>query len=102
MEFTEPSIVAQALVLNDSVFHGRNLKVGSFLPPHPIRALADIVTQVDPKRTNVPGMGRGGRGGRGGYRGGGRGFPGSRGGYPPRGGYRGGYRGNRGRGFTPY
>ncbi|KAM3072392.1 poly(A) binding protein Pab2 [Clarireedia jacksonii] len=82
VEFTEPSLVAQALVLNESLFKGRNLK-------------------VVPKRTNVPGMqrGRGGRGGRGrgGYFGGGRG-----GGYSPRGGYRGGYRGNRGRGFTPY
>ncbi len=28
MEFTEPSLVAQALVLNESVFKGRNLKVG--------------------------------------------------------------------------
>lgn len=30
MEFSEPSLVAQALVLNESVFHGRNLKV---VPP---------------------------------------------------------------------
>ncbi|CZS92315.1 hypothetical protein WAI453_000199 [Rhynchosporium graminicola] len=87
VEFTEPSLVAQALVLNESVFRGRNLK-------------------VVPKRTNVPGMTRGGRGGRGGPgrgRGRGRGFPG---GFSPRGGgeggYRGGYRGNRGRGFAPY
>lgn len=28
MEFSEPSLVAQALVLNESVFRGRNLKVG--------------------------------------------------------------------------
>ncbi|CAL3967617.1 unnamed protein product [Diplocarpon coronariae] len=82
VEFTEPSVVAQALVLNESVFRNRNLK-------------------VVPKRTNVPGMTRGR--GRGGMRGGGRGYPGGRGGYSPRGGgYRGGYRGNRGRGFTPY
>jgi polyadenylate-binding protein 2 len=27
VEFTEPSLVSQALVLNDSVFRGRNLKV---------------------------------------------------------------------------
>ncbi|KAH7419931.1 hypothetical protein BKA64DRAFT_634586 [Cadophora sp. MPI-SDFR-AT-0126] len=84
VEFTEPSLVAQALVLNESVFRGRNLK-------------------VVPKRTNVPGMTRGGaRGGRGGRgRGRGRGFDT---GYAPRGGggYRGGYRGNRGRGFAPY
>jgi len=84
VEFTEPSLINNALVLNDSVFRGRNPK-------------------VVPKRTNVPGMargrGRGGayRGGRGGgYRGGGFGAP-----YPPRGGgYRGGYRG-RGR-YAPY
>jgi len=78
VEFTEPSLVAQALVLNESVFRGRNLK-------------------VVPKRTNVPGMTRGR--GRGGMRGG-RGFGGGRG--APRGAYRGGYRGNRGRGFSPY
>lgn len=28
MEFTEPQLVAQALVLNESIFRGRNLKVG--------------------------------------------------------------------------
>ncbi|KAK3187016.1 poly(A) binding protein Pab2 [Lecanicillium sp. MT-2017a] len=77
VEFTEPSLVAQALVLNESVFKGRNIK-------------------VTPKRTNVPGMSRGR--GRGGFRGG-RGF--GRGGFPPRGGYRGGGRG-RGRGYAPY
>lgn len=38
MEFTEPSLVSNALVLNESVFRGRNLKVSglmgnlSFLP----------------------------------------------------------------------
>ncbi|KAJ5145503.1 uncharacterized protein N7515_000067 [Penicillium bovifimosum] len=76
VEFAEPSLVAQALVLNESVFRGRNLK-------------------VVPKRTNLPGMHRGR--GRGGYRGRGRG------GFPPRGSYRGGagYRG-RGRGYSPY
>ncbi|KAK0514382.1 hypothetical protein JMJ35_002999 [Cladonia borealis] len=47
VEFTEPQLVAQALVLNESMFRGRNLK-------------------VVPKRTNLPGMTRGGRGGRGG------------------------------------
>ncbi|KOC15255.1 polyadenylate-binding protein [Aspergillus flavus AF70] len=74
VEFAEPSLVAQALVLNESVFRGRNLK-------------------VVPKRTNLPGMSRGrGRGfrGRGFFRG------------APRGGYRGGYRGGRGRGYAPY
>ncbi|KAL2162421.1 hypothetical protein VTH06DRAFT_7334 [Thermothelomyces fergusii] len=80
VEFSEPQLVAQALVLNDSVFKGRNIK-------------------VEPKRTNIPGMSRGR--GRGGFRGGGRGFYGGRGGYYPRGGYRGGYRG-RGRGYAPY
>ncbi|KAL8968534.1 MAG: hypothetical protein Q9183_002421 [Haloplaca sp. 2 TL-2023] len=96
VEFTEPNLVAQALVLNESMFRGRNLK-------------------VVPKRTNLPGYQRGGRGGRGGPRGGRGGY--MRGGYdrggydrgydrapypPPRGGgYRGGYRG-RPRGYAPY
>ncbi|OCL02589.1 RNA-binding domain-containing protein [Glonium stellatum] len=100
VEFTEPSLVAQALVLNESVFRGRNLK-------------------VVPKRTNLPGMTRGGRGGGGGGRGGSRGGPyggrgspyGGRGGYGPppysaRGGYRGGYRPRGGppsrSGYSPY
>lgn len=30
VEFTEPQLVAQALVLNESMFRGRNLKVGIF------------------------------------------------------------------------
>ena len=66
VEFAEPSFVPQALVLNESLFKGRELKVTT-------------------KRTNVPFMNRGrGRGrGRGGYRGRG-------------GGYRGGYRGRGG------
>lgn len=79
VEFAEPRLVAQALVLNDTMLRGRNLK-------------------VVPKRTNVPGMSRGRGRGRGGYRGG-RGF--GRGGFYPRGGYRGGYRG-RARGHGPY
>ncbi|KAI0386686.1 RNA-binding domain-containing protein [Hypomontagnella monticulosa] len=86
VEFTEPSLVAQALVLNDSVLKGRNIK-------------------VTPKRTNIPGMSRGRGRGRGGFGGPGRGFYGGRGGgYAPRGGfYRGGYRGRaRGGGFAPY
>ena len=33
MEFTEPNLVAQALVLNESIFRGRNLKVGLGHPP---------------------------------------------------------------------
>ncbi|KAL2149145.1 hypothetical protein VTH82DRAFT_8493 [Thermothelomyces myriococcoides] len=82
VEFSEPQLVAQALVLNDSVFKGRNIK-------------------VEPKRTNIPGMSRGR--GRGGFRGGGRGFyGGGRGGYFPRGGYRGGYRGRGRGGYAPY
>ncbi|KAI1128854.1 RNA-binding domain-containing protein [Nemania abortiva] len=80
VEFTEPSLVAQALVLNDSVLKGRNIK-------------------VTPKRTNIPGMSRGRGRGRGGF---GRGFFGGRGGYAPRGGYRGGYRGRGHGGFAPY
>lgn len=31
MEFTEPQLVAQALVLNESMFRGRNLKVSNVL-----------------------------------------------------------------------
>ena len=31
VEFTEPQLVAQALVLNESMFRGRNLKVSVFL-----------------------------------------------------------------------
>lgn len=85
VEFTEPSLVAQALVLNESLFKGRNIK-------------------VVPKRTNLPGMSRGR--GRGGMRGGRGGF--GRGGFGRGGGgfgFRGGYRGGRGvprGGFTPY
>jgi len=98
VEFTEPSLVAQALVLNESVFRGRNLKVGqACLYLVLFHANRILLPQVVPKRTNVPGMTRGR--GRGGMRGG-RGFGGGRG--APRGAYRGGYRGNRGRGFSPY
>ncbi|CAN6622022.1 hypothetical protein TRVA0_008S03114 [Trichomonascus vanleenenianus] len=58
VEFAEPALVPHALILNESMFKGRALK-------------------VVPKRTNVPGMARGrgrgrGRGGRG-FRGRGRG-----------------------------
>ncbi|KAK9774506.1 putative RRM domain-containing protein [Seiridium cardinale] len=81
VEFTEPSLVAQALVLNDSVLKGRNIK-------------------VTPKRTNIPGMSRGRGRGRGGF--GGRGFHGGRGGFAPRGGYRGGNRGRGRGGYAPY
>lgn len=43
VEFAEPSLVAQALVLNDSVFRGRNIKVGlSSAPP--------LVTPANPLR----------------------------------------------------
>jgi len=100
VEFSEPHLVTPALVLNDSIFRGRQLKVTA-------------------KRTNLPGMhqrggrGGGGRGGpRGGYDRGGFGGGRGRGGYGPpppvyggRGGYRGGgssFRGGRGRGWAPY
>ncbi|KAM0756304.1 RNA-binding domain-containing protein [Meredithblackwellia eburnea MCA 4105] len=82
VEFAEPSLVNNAVLLNESTFRGRQIK-------------------VTPKRTNVPGMGpgrgrgggRGGRG-RGGYRGGYGGYQGFSPYHRPRG--RGGY---RGRGF---
>ncbi|KAF9160738.1 cytoplasmic RNA-binding protein [Actinomortierella ambigua] len=110
VEFADPSSVANAMVLNESLFRNRLIK-------------------VIPKRTNIPGMsargrGRGGGGGggyRGGYRGGGggggygqpygAGYGGHQpyGAYPPPyagggGGYRGRGRGGRGRGayFAPY
>ncbi|WWC89775.1 uncharacterized protein L201_004701 [Kwoniella dendrophila CBS 6074] len=66
VEFAEPSIVQNAIVLNESMFRGR------------------LIT-VKEKRTNLPGMnmtnrGRGrGRGGFRGFRGGGGGFRGGRG-----------------------
>lgn len=76
IEFASRDAVESALLLNDTTFRGRQLK-------------------VTPKRQNIRGFnytrGRGGmRGGRGRGRGRGRG--------PPRGGFRGG----RGRGFHPY
>ncbi|KAK2736021.1 cytoplasmic RNA-binding protein [Myotisia sp. PD_48] len=80
VEFSEPNLVAQALVLNESLFRGRNLK-------------------VVPKRTNLPGMSRGR--GRGSSRGAPRGGFG-RGHFPPRGAYRGGGFRGRGRGYAPY
>lgn len=64
IEFAEPAMVAEALLLNGTMFHDREIK-------------------VLPKRTNLPGLSRGrgrGRGGRG------------RGRF--RGGYRGSYRGS--------
>lgn len=76
IEFYEPALVASALVLNESLFRGRPLK-------------------IVPKRTNLPNFMLRGRGG-GGYRG-----RGSRGGFMPRGGYRGGFK-SRGRGMGPY
>ncbi|KAH8113423.1 polyadenylate-binding protein 2 [Phellopilus nigrolimitatus] len=56
VEFADPAFVETAMSLNESLFKGRLIK-------------------VTPKRTNIPGFGRGrGRGGfRGSYRGGGRG-----------------------------
>ncbi|KAG0235335.1 cytoplasmic RNA-binding protein [Actinomortierella wolfii] len=100
VEFADQSSVANAMVLNESPFRNRLIK-------------------VVPKRTNLPGMSARGRG-RGGYRGGYRGGFGGHpyggaggygahppyGGYPPYagGGYRGRGRGGRGRGayFAPY
>lgn len=121
VEFSDAGLVAPALVLNESVFHGRNLKVRDH--PRQPKDSADVISQVVPKRTNLPGMtrgrGRGGPrgpsrggypgGGRGGFGGGGYGGGGGGGGYggggfgSPRGAPRGGsgFRG-RGRGYAPY
>jgi polyadenylate-binding protein 2 len=33
VEFTEPNLIEQALVLNDSMFRGRNLKVCRIVTP---------------------------------------------------------------------
>jgi len=74
VEFAEPTHVQHAVVLNDSMFRGRLIK-------------------VTPKRTNIPGFNRGRGRGRGGYRGGYRGGGGH--GYQP---YRARGRG-RGRGL---
>eukprot|EP01116_Phalansterium_solitarium_P018569 TRINITY_DN496_c0_g1_i2.p1 TRINITY_DN496_c0_g1~~TRINITY_DN496_c0_g1_i2.p1 ORF type:complete len:236 (+),score=51.13 TRINITY_DN496_c0_g1_i2:51-710(+) len=94
LEFAEKDSVGNAVLLNESLFKGRQLK-------------------VNPKRTNVPGMNGGGRGrGRGGYDAYGGGWGGGWGGYgpmyggfppmfmggPPMRGYR-GSGGFRGRGF---
>ncbi|SHO78757.1 Similar to S.cerevisiae protein SGN1 (Cytoplasmic RNA-binding protein) [Malassezia sympodialis ATCC 42132] len=72
VEFADPSFVENAMVLNESLFRGRLLK-------------------VTPKRTNVPGVGMRGRGRGRGFRGG---FRGYRGGFRGRGSWRG-----RGRGW---
>lgn len=74
IEFAEPAMVAEALLLNGTEFFGRPLK-------------------VLPKRTNIPGLARG--------RGRGRGIRGGRGARGVGRGYRGGYRG-RARGYSPY
>lgn len=112
VEFSDPSYVAQALVLNESEFRGRNIKVRDGRNMFIWRS--SNKPQVVPKRTNLPGMtrgrggrgggppmrgGRGGFGGRGGYGGGGYG-----GGYgaPRGGGFRGGFRGRGSRGYAPY
>jgi polyadenylate-binding protein 2 len=72
IEFAEPSLVPNALLLNETTLRDRTIKVTT-------------------KRTNIPFMNRG-RG-----RGRGRGFP-----FRGRGGFRGGFRGGRGRGYSPY
>ncbi|GAA5861707.1 hypothetical protein JCM8547_000710 [Rhodosporidiobolus lusitaniae] len=76
VEFADPSLVQNAVLLNETMFRGRLLK-------------------VSPKRTNVPGFNGGGGGGRGGR---GRGRGGYRGGYRGYGGYSPYPRGGRGRG----
>ncbi|KAJ3188276.1 cytoplasmic RNA-binding protein [Gaertneriomyces sp. JEL0708] len=72
VEFADPSIVTNALALDESLFKGRQIKVSA-------------------KRTNVPGMNRGRGRGRGGFRGGytpyRAGFRGGRGAYRSRRGY---------------
>lgn len=93
VEFQEPSLVANAIVLNESVFRGRNLKVSHALLAISVVQFADPI-QVVPKRTNLPGMARGaaaaaaGGRGRGRGRGGPTGFGGP--GFGGRGGYGGG------------
>ncbi|KAG0302828.1 cytoplasmic RNA-binding protein [Dissophora globulifera] len=100
VEFADPASVANAMILNESLFRARLIK-------------------VTPKRTNVPGMAARGRGrGRGAYRGGfeRHAYGGAYGGQPPYGvppygggGAGGGYRGRGGRGrggrggyYAPY
>jgi polyadenylate-binding protein 2 len=73
VEFAEPEFIDPALALDNSLFHGRLIKVMA-------------------KRTNVPGFNRGRGRGRGAYRGGYRGgFRGGGGGYSPYRGFRGRY-----------
>jgi hypothetical protein len=47
VEFTEPNLVAQALVLNESVFRGRNLKVSLPCSAH-ARALLTALSRWCP------------------------------------------------------
>ena len=96
IEFAETEAVEAAVVLNDSEFKGRQLK-------------------VTPKRTNVHGVGGKGGGGKGGGKGGkggkGKGGKGGKGWYDPWAGKGKGYKGGygpvwkpygRGRGYRPY
>ncbi|CAG8524387.1 12415_t:CDS:2 [Ambispora gerdemannii] len=77
VEFADPSLIANAMTLNETLLHGRPIKVTA-------------------KRTNIPGFNRGGRSrGRAGWRGAGAQFYGH---YPPT--IRGRARGRRG--FAPY
>lgn len=123
VEFSDAGQVAQALVLNESEFRGRQIKV-RVTDCTVVGGRVTDEEKVVPKRTNLPGMTRG-------QRGGGRGGPpmrGGRGGFGPRGGgggggggyggpayggggYGGGYgaprgrgafRGGRARGYAPY
>ncbi|CAG8551618.1 9211_t:CDS:2 [Ambispora leptoticha] len=78
VEFADPSLIANAMTLNETLLHGRPIKVTA-------------------KRTNIPGFNRGGRGrGRANWRGAGAQFYGH---YPPT--IRGGRARGR-RGFAPY
>ena len=94
VEFADPSLVANSMTMNESLFKGRLIKViPRTLSFHGITDVCSFVRQVQPKRTNLPHFmlpGARGRGGRAGYRGGrgaGRGYS-PYGGRPPRGGYR--------------
>lgn len=67
VEFSEPSLVSNAMAMNESLFRGRLIKVSSMVHD---TIMSQYVLQVTAKRTNVPGMTYRGRG-----RGRGRGRP---------------------------
>ena len=73
MEFADPSLVANAMSLDNSLLRGRAIKVITLLvisyfmfhiPSCNINSYC-WTFQVTAKRTNIPGYTRGGRGGRG-------------------------------------